>query len=150
MRRITGKFIFDLFASYVVKEICFPLLQIFFDEHTEQNYENESHSNETDSSSSSDEYDKGDSDYIDSEEEKEARKREVANKRMMKIAKRKEKADAKQRRLIEAADPNAPKKKRRYKKRAIKPKQTFECETCHYKTAHECKNPFLIISIDFN
>lgn len=35
-------------------------------------------------------------------------------------------------------DPNAPRKKRKYKKRAIKEKQTFECEICHYKCAHQC------------
>lgn len=36
------------------------------------------------------------------------------------------------------ADPNAPKKKRKYKKRAVKEKQWFECEICHYKVNHEC------------
>lgn len=35
-------------------------------------------------------------------------------------------------------DPNAPKKKRKYKKRAVKEKQTFECEICQYKCAHQC------------
>lgn len=35
-------------------------------------------------------------------------------------------------------DSNAPKKKRKYKKRAIKEKQTFECDICHYKCAHQC------------
>lgn len=38
-------------------------------------------------------------------------------------------------------DPNAPKKKRKYKKRAVKEKQMFECETCHYKCYHECTSP---------
>lgn len=31
-----------------------------------------------------------------------------------------------------------PKTKRRYKKRAVKEKQLYECETCHYKCAHLC------------
>lgn len=35
-------------------------------------------------------------------------------------------------------DPNAPKNKRKYKKRAVKEKQTFECEICQYKCSHEC------------
>lgn len=35
-------------------------------------------------------------------------------------------------------DPNAPSKKRKYKKRAVKEKQTYECEICHYKCAHQC------------
>ncbi|XP_031628894.1 zinc finger protein OZF-like isoform X2 [Contarinia nasturtii] len=35
-------------------------------------------------------------------------------------------------------DPNTPKKKRKYKKRAIKEKQTFKCEICHYTCLHEC------------
>lgn len=36
-------------------------------------------------------------------------------------------------------DPNAPRTKRKYKKRTVKEKQTFECEICHYKCAHQCK-----------
>lgn len=36
------------------------------------------------------------------------------------------------------SDPNVPKKKRKYKKRACKEKQVFECEICHYKVNHEC------------
>lgn len=35
-------------------------------------------------------------------------------------------------------DPNAPKKRRNYKKRATKEKQVFECDICHYKVNHEC------------
>lgn len=35
-------------------------------------------------------------------------------------------------------DPNVPKTKRKYKKRAVKEKQTFECEICQYKCAHQC------------
>lgn len=36
-------------------------------------------------------------------------------------------------------DPNATRPKRKYKKRAVKEKQAFECEICHYKCAHQCK-----------
>lgn len=39
---------------------------------------------------------------------------------------------------VTEVDPNAPKKKRKYKQRAIKEKQTFECEVCGYKVKHQC------------
>lgn len=35
--------------------------------------------------------------------------------------------------------PNEPKPKRKYKKRAIKEKQTFQCDICNYTVSHECK-----------
>lgn len=36
---------------------------------------------------------------------------------------------------------DAPRPKRKYKKRAVKEKQIFECEICHYKCRHECELP---------
>lgn len=39
---------------------------------------------------------------------------------------------------VDPADPNASKKKRNYKKRATKEKETFECDICHYKVNHRC------------
>lgn len=35
-------------------------------------------------------------------------------------------------------DTNAPRTKRKYKKRATKEKQFYECEICHYKCVHQC------------
>lgn len=38
----------------------------------------------------------------------------------------------------EKLSPNSPQPKRKYKKRAIKEKEMFECEICHYKCSHQC------------
>lgn len=38
----------------------------------------------------------------------------------------------------EKLSPNSPQPKRKYKKRAVKEKEIFECEICHYKCSHQC------------
>lgn len=42
---------------------------------------------------------------------------------------------------METDSNDAPRPKRKYKKRALKEKRIFECEICHYKCRHECELP---------
>lgn len=68
-------------------------------------------------------------------EKKELKTKKATDKKPKKTESKKKAKDAKKR----ETDPNMPKKKRPYKKRATKEKRTFECEICHYKCEHECK-----------
>lgn len=95
-----------------------------------------------------------DSEFLCSEYEKNIPKKKKRTKKTISGKKRKistvknDNSKCSQKKVI---DPNAPKKKRKYKKRAVKEKQIIECETCHYKCYHECtfRNAPISLGLDF-
>lgn len=72
---------------------------------------------------------------------KEIKKEEKKEPKNVKKAKTKTKnnVDAIENSVKTEEGPNEPKPKRKYKKRAIKEKQTFQCDICNYTVPHECK-----------
>lgn len=71
----------------------------------------------------------------ESEDSLPKRKRKSSKKSPARYGNKKEKE-----KLVNAIenDPTTPKTKRKYKKRATKEKQFYECEICHYKCVHQC------------